>query len=313
MSRSIRAKTTLSGAGVESPPGPLVAPAQPDEWSQLRTISLRCVHTTPRSFCQWHKHPFEELCLSTDDTTLMGQAGQVIATPANTLLLYRAGEQHGFWNDERQRPCSWVVHFMADPQLLKALPSFREAEPARRRWRLTLPQVETFKWLFMRLSAEHSQEEPICAVAESAWLRLLLVNVHRWAIGAFSSPVAPTAVRPEILRLWQMIQECAGRPLDFKERIGEFPNYNSLRQEFTTTFGCSPTQMALRTRIQIAKHLLLESPLSIKQLAEELGYVRQHEFTRAFHRVTGCSPTAWRENPLLNDAQAETGPHETAK
>jgi transcriptional regulator GlxA family with amidase domain len=55
--------------------------------------------------------------------------------------------------------------------------------------------------------------------------------------------------------------------------------------------------MALRTRIQIAKHLLLKSPISIKQIADELGYVRQHEFSRAFHRETGASPRTWRENP----------------
>jgi transcriptional regulator GlxA family with amidase domain len=157
--------------------------------------------------------------------------------------------------------------------------------------------VETFKWLFMRLSAEHSQAAPACAVAESAWLRLLLVNVHRWAKGAFTPSAAQAAVRPDILKLWQMIQDCTGRPSDFKERIHEFPNYDSLRQAFANAFGCSPSQMALRTRIQIAKNLLLETPLSIKQIAEELGYARQHEFTRAFHRVTGCSPTAWRENP----------------
>jgi two-component system response regulator YesN len=56
--------------------------------------------------------------------------------------------------------------------------------------------------------------------------------------------------------------------------------------------------MALRTRIQIAKNLLLETPLSIKEIAEELGYMRQHEFSRAFHRVTGRSPTVWRETPI---------------
>jgi hypothetical protein len=297
MSKPIGGELDGSGAGIESAPGPLVVPAQRNEWTRLRAISLRCVQTAPRSFCQWHNHPFEELCLSTDDATLLGHAGQLISLPVNTLVHYRAGEQHGFWNDERQRPRAWVVHFAADPQFLRALPGLRKSEPGERRWKLTLPQVETFKWLFMRLSAEHAQEDPSCAMAESAWLRLLLVNVHRWATGTSCSPVAPIAARPEVLRLWQMIQECAGRPSDFKARIRELPNYNSLRQEFTATFGCSPSQMALRTRIQIAKNLLLESPLSIKQLAEELGYVRQHEFTRAFHRITGCSPTVWRENP----------------
>lgn len=150
----------------------------------------------------------------------------------------------------------------------------------------------------MRITAEHSQQDPACAIAESAWLRLLLVDAHRWATSAFAPPGAPAAVRPDILKLWQMIQDCAGRPSEFAQRLRAFPNYNSLRNEFTSVFGCSPRRMALNTRIQIAKNLLVESPLSIKQIADELGYVRQHELARAFHRVTGGSPTAWRANPL---------------
>jgi hypothetical protein len=74
MSKLVCAKAAVNGAGVESPPGPLVARARQDEWTRLRAISLRCLHTAPRSFCQWHKHPFEELCLSTDDIALTGKA-----------------------------------------------------------------------------------------------------------------------------------------------------------------------------------------------------------------------------------------------
>lgn len=290
-------KTRAAHPAIESPPGPLEVPVRRDEWASLRAISLRCVHTEPRWFCPWHAHPFDELCLCTDDATRTGRAGRVGPTPADTLIHYRAGELHGYWNDHRQRPRFWVVHFVAEPQLLRALPDLGPASAGERRWRMMRPQAETFKWLFTRLSAEHSREEPGCALAESAWLRLLLVNVQRWAAGECAPPVLPSAVRPDVLRLWQMIQDCAGRPADFSARIREFPNYNSLRQEFTAAFGCSPSRMALRTRIQIARHLLIESPLSIKQIAEELGYERQHEFTRAFHRLTGCSPTAWRAHP----------------
>jgi hypothetical protein len=284
-------------SGLESAPGPLSMPRRRGQLASLRAISIRCVITQPQSFCAWHTHPFDELCLTTDDSSLTGKAGKLLVTPRNSLLHYAPEESHGYWNDSRQRPRFWVVHFSADHELHSALPALREPAPVKRVWRLTLPQAETFKWLFMRISAEHSQPEGSCAVAESAWLRLLLVNVQRWAAGAFSPPVAPTAVRPDVLKLWQMIQDCAGRPSEFKARIRTFASYNSLRQDFTAAFGCSPSQMALRTRIQIAKHLLLESPISIKQIAEELGYVRQHEFTRAFHRETGFSPTAWRENP----------------
>ena len=297
MSKLPRPNSHLEESGFESPPGPLTAPVSRDEWAKLRTISLRCVHTAPRSFCQWHSHPFDELCLTTDGSTLTGQAGNLVPSAANTLFHYRAGEQHAYWNNERQQPRVWVVHFTMDAQLQAALPSFNEERPDLRRWMLTLPQAETFKWLFMRLSVEHSQQSPICAVAESAWIRLLLVNVHRWAWSEFTSSIAPSTARPDILRLWQMIQDSAGRPAEFARRIREFPNYNSVRQNFTAAFGISPSQMALRTRVQIAKNLLIETPLSIRQIAEELGYLRQHEFARAFHRVTGRAPSTWRESP----------------
>ncbi len=283
---------------MESPPGPLAVPELTDEWSSLRTFSLRSVHTLPRSYCQWHSHPFDELSLTTDASTLTGRAGKLTPTPANSLFHFSTGEAHGYWNDDRQTPRMWVVHFSIDQKLQAALPVFTKSDPKLRPCQLTAVQVETFKWLFMRLSIEHSQRSPTCAVAESGWMRLLLVNVHRWARQESATSIAPAAGRPEILRLWQLIQDTGGRPSEFARRIQEIQNYNSLRGEFTKVFGVSPSQMALRTRIQIAKNLLIETPLSIKQIADDLGYGRQHEFTRAFHRVTGRSPTVWRKDPV---------------
>jgi AraC-like DNA-binding protein len=222
----------------------------------------------------------------------------LVPIAANTLFHYGPGVEHAFWNDERQEPRIWVVHFVLDPGLRTALPAIGKSDPNLRPCQLSGPQAETFKWLFMRLSVEHANLDPGCALAEAAWLHLLLVNVDRWARQEFAASIAPATARPAILRLWQMIQETAGRPSLVARRIQEIPNYNSLRGEFTTVFGVSPIQMALRTRIQIAKNLLLETPLSIKEIAEELGYMRQHEFSRAFHRVTGRSPTVWRETPI---------------
>ena len=290
-------KTHREEAALEIPHGPLITPQLGDEWSQFRTIALRSYHTPVKGFCHWHSHPFDELSLITDSTTLRGHTGQLVPTAANTLFHYRPGEEHAFWNDDRQQSRCWVVHFTLDARLQAGLPAFSRAAPGLRPCQLTRPQVETFKWLFMRLTVEHSQPAPSYALAEAAWLQLMLVNVDHWARQEFAAPIAPAIGRPEILGLWKMIHDSAGRPSEFALRIKEFPSYDSLRHEFTKVFGVSPSQMALRTRIQIAKSLLIETPLSIKQIAEELGYVRQHEFTRAFHRVAGLSPTAWRENP----------------
>jgi two-component system response regulator YesN len=51
-------------------------------------------------------------------------------------------------------------------------------------------------------------------------------------------------------------------------------------------------------RVERAKALLLEPHSSIKQVAFALGYADQHQFSRVFRRVTGTSPTGFRERTL---------------
>jgi hypothetical protein len=42
------------------------------------------------------------------------------------------------------------------------------------------------------------------------------------------------------------------------------------------------------------KELLRARNLSVKEIAQELGYSRQHEFSRAFRNCFGVSPSEWR-------------------
>lgn len=48
-------------------------------------------------------------------------------------------------------------------------------------------------------------------------------------------------------------------------------------------------------RMQHAQKLLLNSRLSIENIAQQIGYADAANFTRAFRRWTGLSPTAWRQ------------------
>jgi AraC-like DNA-binding protein len=71
-------------------------------------------------------------------------------------------------------------------------------------------------------------------------------------------------------------------------------NYDSLRHKFKRAFGQSPQRLLQMMRLERAKYLLLNSQLSIKEIAPQVGYARQHEFTRAFGRSLGVSPSEWR-------------------
>lgn len=129
-------------------------------------------------------------------------------------------------------------------------------------------------------------------------LQLLFIATQRWTLGQQAEPIIPTAAHPDIIKLWHLVNANVGEPCEFNQRIHSLPNYDSLRHGFKRAFGCSPRDMLLLLRLQHAKNLLLESALSIKEIAQRCGYQRQHEFARAFRQQTGVAPSEWRLQPL---------------
>jgi AraC family transcriptional regulator len=68
---------------------------------------------------------------------------------------------------------------------------------------------------------------------------------------------------------------------------------------FARTFkertGLSPHQYVLRRRVERAKELLSDSRASLAEIALRCGFSHQSHFTRAFHQLSGMTPTRWRE------------------
>ena len=67
-----------------------------------------------------------------------------------------------------------------------------------------------------------------------------------------------------------------------------------LYRAFQAEFGCSPSAYLIRYRIQRACQLLRHSNLSIDAVAASVGFQDPFYFSRAFHRETGRSPSAYR-------------------
>jgi AraC-like DNA-binding protein len=73
------------------------------------------------------------------------------------------------------------------------------------------------------------------------------------------------------------------------------PRHDSIRHRFRKLFGISPRGLLVRLQVDRAKELLLTSDLSVKEIAFELGYAWQQDFTRAFKKCAGMSPSQWRQ------------------
>jgi AraC-like DNA-binding protein len=68
---------------------------------------------------------------------------------------------------------------------------------------------------------------------------------------------------------------------------------------FTRTFkkimGCSPQQFLVNARITKAKSMLLDSGLTIKEIADQLGYCNAYFFSRQFKTMTDHTPSEFRK------------------
>lgn len=60
-------------------------------------------------------------------------------------------------------------------------------------------------------------------------------------------------------------------------------------------FGLTPTQLITKTRISAASRLLLETDLSVSDVAQQCGFYDHSAFTRAFRQATGLTPSRCRQ------------------
>jgi len=65
---------------------------------------------------------------------------------------------------------------------------------------------------------------------------------------------------------------------------------------FKRILGISPQAHAIRVRIDRARQLLIESSLTISQIADALGYDDVFFFSRQFKARTGQTPGQYRQS-----------------
>ncbi len=67
-----------------------------------------------------------------------------------------------------------------------------------------------------------------------------------------------------------------------------------LERRMRKTFGQSATQYVLRVRVETAARLLIETEMSLVEIAAHVGFYDQSDFTRRFARLTNETPAQFR-------------------
>jgi AraC-like DNA-binding protein len=85
-----------------------------------------------------------------------------------------------------------------------------------------------------------------------------------------------------------------------------------LAKAFHMHLGLSPGSVLRHVRIERAKRILIESDLTLKEIANECGYRSENTLCIAFHRATGMAPKQFQRDAWLSIyrtyRQAEANP-----
>lgn len=69
-----------------------------------------------------------------------------------------------------------------------------------------------------------------------------------------------------------------------------------LSRAFKRAYGVTVTEYIHQVRVDMAKSLIREGELSLKEICYELGYQSYNDFYRNFRKSAGVSPKDWRED-----------------
>ncbi len=82
---------------------------------------------------------------------------------------------------------------------------------------------------------------------------------------------------------------------------------NNFIRVFKKEMGVSPQQYLQMRRIEWSRNLLINSSLSIEEIADSTGFADRYHFSKAFKQITRFSPAAYRKQILRPAASADTG------
>ncbi len=75
-------------------------------------------------------------------------------------------------------------------------------------------------------------------------------------------------------------------------------NQQKLKKGFKELFHSTLKQFAIDQRLEIAARLIMSKDLSIREVAEQVGYANQSHFSRLFREKFGVLPRDYRKNQL---------------
>lgn len=103
-------------------------------------------------------------------------------------------------------------------------------------------------------------------------------------------------IRNHLTHLRESIRKEPGKPWKVEQmcRIAGMGK-STLQKQYKSCFGKSIFEELIQFRVELAKHLLKDTALSLGEISEKCGYSSESYFMKQFKSITGTTPSAFRK------------------
>lgn len=261
-------------------------------------LPLRIIHVERSPVFPSHRHDFTELVIVYEGSGIHVAAGEKRRIGPGDVLLIPRGSEHAYADT---RDLSYVnVVFDAEALLDDPLAERIALEPPGRRgsagspssFRLSAFGTREALALVNRIDQELFRKEECCELMAKATFLLLWAFLARARIWEGLDGESSEA---RVRRLVDRIARNSSLALSVEEMAEEArTGPRNFRREFKRVTGEAPIAYVRRLRIEEACALLRDTDKTISQIAFLVGFEDSAYFTRAFKRVEGLSPKAYR-------------------
>lgn len=138
------------------------------------------------------------------------------------------------------------------------------------------------------------QRAVLARLAESLFLELLRLQLRHTVEGQVGWLAG--LQHPHIGRVLGLLHASPERPWTVAELARKASmSRPAFANRFVEIIGQSPIQYLAGWRMLLARRLLEDSNLTVGEIGLRVGYESEAAFSRAFHRVVGRAPAAWRK------------------
>lgn len=158
--------------------------------------------------------------------------------------------------------------------------------------------VELYEYAINTAVKDHAESQTKLSLIASQ----ILINAASVALReSVVQNISNTAPTKKLRKVFAYIKLHSKENITLDElcSISNFSRQHLIRV-FRSEFGMTPKAYILNYRINCAKELFYRDPtLSVKEVAYELGFEDQHYFSRIFSKVTGQTPSEYKDH-LIN-------------